>query len=58
MKYLPFLTLGNTTGVSRVFLPTLGNLDEGASSAISITNGFPFGDSIRTSVYVSSTTAL
>ena len=57
MKYLPFLTLGVTTGVSHVFLPMIGDLDEGGSDNISIPDGFPFGDSIQTTVYVSATTA-
>ena len=52
MKYLSFLTLGVTTGVASVSLP---NVLDGASSAISIPGGFPFGDSIQTVVYVSFT---
>jgi len=49
--YLPFLGLGNTSGVNQVFLPhDLG----GASNGISIPGGLPFGSINKTSVYVSS----
>ncbi len=53
--YLPFLELGNTTGVSSSFLPAA--LDD-SSPAITIPGGFPFGGGIQSLLYVRTCTAL
>ena len=58
MKYLSFLTLGETTGVSSGSLPEFGSGDEGSSNIINIPDGFPFGETMQTSVYVSSINSL
>ena len=47
--YLPFLELGNTTGVERTYLPP--SLDD-SSATIPIPGGFPFGGSLQPLVYV------
>jgi len=47
---LQFLALGATPGVTRIFLP---KIDDGFSSAITITKGFLFGFTTETVVYVS-----
>lgn len=47
---LPFLDLGTTPGVDRVFLE---RLDDITSLAINITYGFPFANTTHNSSYVS-----
>ena len=47
--YLPFLELGNTTGVPTSDVP---RMDEGASESIDIPGGFPFGPRHQTVAYV------
>lgn len=46
---LPYITLGSTAGVEREYV---GHFDDGVSHAIHVPNGFPFGHSILSSVYV------
>ena len=48
--HLPFLDLGATSGVARVFL---SRADNGTSSAIHIPVGFPFADGTENVTYVS-----
>ena len=47
---LPYIALGTTDGVEREYV---GHFDDGVSHAIHIPNGFPFGNFIHSSVYVS-----
>lgn len=49
-QYLPFLTLGSTSGVKRTFFPSLV---DSLSDAIYIPGGFKFGQNNHTRVYVS-----
>lgn len=49
-NYFPFIPLGNTTGVARIYLPAA--LDD-TSQAISISPGLPFGVTNQSLVYVS-----
>ena len=44
------MSLGTTDGVEREYV---GHFDDGVSHAIHIPNGFPFGNFIHSSVYVS-----
>ena len=48
--FLPFLNLSVTPGVSTVYL---GRFDDGASHAIQIQRGVPFGNSTQSFVFVS-----
>jgi len=52
---LPFLTLGETTGVVRKYLPSA---DNSASNAVDIPSGFAFGNSSQSTVYVSNCYAI
>ena len=47
--YLPFLVLGSTPGVERVYLPTE---DDAASGPIDVIGGLPTGDTVHTRAYV------
>ena len=47
---LPYISLGTTDGIEREYV---GHFDDGVSHAIHIPDGFPFGDFIHSSVYVS-----
>ena len=47
---LPLLTLGSTRGVSTTYFPSLLNA---ISERIYIPGGFPFGQRVHSSVYVS-----
>lgn len=49
---LPYVSLGSTDGVDREYV---GHFDDGVSHAIHIPDGFPFGNLIHSSVYVSYT---
>ena len=48
---MPFLSLGTTVGVSRVFLSFLDGRHSDSIS-INVPDGFPFSDTNQTTVYV------
>ena len=50
LEYLPFISLGVTSEVERIYFPSH---NDATSETISITEGFPFGSSLQDSVYVS-----
>lgn len=49
-NYFPYIRLGNTSGIMRMYLP---NALDDTSEAISISPGFPFGVTSQSLVYVS-----
>ena len=49
-QQLQYLSLDTTPGVEREYV---GHFDDGVSHAIHISDGFPFGNFIHSSVYVS-----
>ena len=50
LRNLPYLTLGVTSGVTRSYLSSTA---DAISDELQIPEGFPFGSSRQTSVYVS-----
>lgn len=53
--WLPFLNLTTTPGITTV---SLGNVDDGNSNSIFILTGFPFGNTVHSTAFVSKTNML